>query len=166
VTTINWPSFSETPISEYSDKIVFCMLLPWLYPGGNGDFYESRSIDITNKYWASQKMYMADGRFARYNKWCFYALNHAEYRRNQVQDQWFFNILLHSEEIPDIDTLKLNLRKNDTRFIGKFQYFARCVPGSLYAHWRNNRAELASRIGHHVEEGNVVPSIFITLSCA
>jgi hypothetical protein len=29
VTTINWPSFSETPISEYIDQRVLYMLFPW-----------------------------------------------------------------------------------------------------------------------------------------
>jgi hypothetical protein len=27
-TTLNWPSFSDIPISEYSDKRVLCMLFP------------------------------------------------------------------------------------------------------------------------------------------
>jgi hypothetical protein len=36
--TVNWPLFSETPLSEYSGKRVFCMLFPWIYPGGNGDY--------------------------------------------------------------------------------------------------------------------------------
>jgi hypothetical protein len=58
---IKWPSFSETLISEYSDNIVSCMLIMWLYPGGNGDFNERCSIDITVKDWASQQLYMDDG---------------------------------------------------------------------------------------------------------
>ena len=151
---VNCPSFSETPISEYSDKRVFCMLFPWLYPGGNGDFNESRSIEINVKDWRSQQLYMVDGRLAKDKTWCFYALNYAERRRNQVQGQWFVNNLLHAEEIPDIDTLKPKLRSNDTKFIQKLQYFAKCVPGSD-AYWRNKKAELVSWIGHHVEESCV-----------
>ena len=61
---INWPAFSDEPISEYSNKHVFCMLFPWLYPGGNGDFNEDRKIDISIKDWASQQLHLADGRFA------------------------------------------------------------------------------------------------------
>jgi hypothetical protein len=44
--TINWPAFGESRIYEYGEKRVFCMLCPWLYPGGNGDFNESRKVDI------------------------------------------------------------------------------------------------------------------------
>jgi hypothetical protein len=71
------------------------MLFPWIYPGGDGDFNESCSVDITVKNWESQQLYMEDGRFARDKTWCFYALNYAERRRNKVQGQWFVNNLLH-----------------------------------------------------------------------
>jgi hypothetical protein len=138
------------------------MFFPWRYPGGNGDFNEIRSIDITVKDWASQQLYMADGRCARDKTWCFYALNYTQHRRNEVHGQWFVNNLLHSEEIPNIDTLKSKLRNNDTKFIQKLQYFPKCVPGSD-AYWRNKRTELISWIGHHAEEGNGAPSLFVTL---
>jgi hypothetical protein len=101
----------------------------WLYPGENGDFNESRIIDITIKDWSGQQLYMADGRFSRENTWCFFDLNSTEHRRNQVQSQWFVNNLLYSEEIPDIDTLKSKLKINDTKIIQNLQYFPRCIPG-------------------------------------
>jgi hypothetical protein len=107
---------------------------------------------------------MADGRFSRDNAWFLYALNYSERRRNQVHDQWFVNNMLHSEEIPDIDTLKSKLRNNDTKFIHKLQYFARCVPCSD-AYCRNKQAELISSSERHVEEGNGAPCIFVTLPC-
>jgi hypothetical protein len=53
---VNWPAFSEEPISEYSNKHVFCMLFPWRYPGGNGDFNEDQKIDISVKDWAIQQL--------------------------------------------------------------------------------------------------------------
>jgi hypothetical protein len=107
---------------------------------------------------------MAAGRFAKNRTWCFYALNYAERRRNMTR-QWFVNNLLHTEEIPCIDSLKEKLKNNDTKFIDKLQYFAQCVPGSN-SYWRNKRAELISWIGPHVEQGNVAPSLFVTLSFA
>jgi hypothetical protein len=141
------------------------MLLPWLYPGGNGDFNESRKVDIGVKDWARQQLFMADGRFAKDNSWCFYALNYSERRRNMTQGQWFVNNLLHTEEIPCIYSLKEKLKNNDMKFIEKLQYFAQCVPGSD-SYWRNKRPELISWIGHHVEKGNGAPSMFVTFSCA
>jgi hypothetical protein len=92
-------------------------------------------------------------------------MNYAERRRNMTQGHWFVKNLIHSEDVPDMENLKEKLRKNDTKFIEKLQYFARFVPGSD-SYWRNDRAGLVSWIGHHVEEGNGPPSIYITLSCA
>jgi hypothetical protein len=108
---------------------------------------------------------MADGRFAKDKTWCFYALNYAECRRNTTQDQWLVNSLLHTEEIPCIDSLKEKLKNNDTKFIEKLQYFAQCLPGSD-SYWINKRADLISWIGRHVEQGSGDPSLFVTLSCA
>jgi hypothetical protein len=141
------------------------MLFPWWYPDGNGDFKESRTVDIGNKDWARHQLFMADGRFAKDNMWCFYALNYAARRRNMTQGQWFVNNLLHSEEIPCIDSLKEKLENNNTKSIEKLQYFAQYVPASD-SYWRNKRAELISWIGHHVEQGNGAPSLFVTFSCA
>jgi hypothetical protein len=105
------------------------MLFPWLYPDGNGDFNESRKVDIGVKDWARQQLFMADGSFAKDETWCFYALNYAERRRDMTQGQWFIKKLLHSEEIPCIDSLKEKLKNNNTKFIEKLQYFAQCVSG-------------------------------------
>jgi hypothetical protein len=69
--TMNWPAFGESPIFEYGGKTIFCMLFPWLYPGGNGDFNKSKKVDIGGKDWDRQHLFMADGRFAKDKTWCF-----------------------------------------------------------------------------------------------
>jgi hypothetical protein len=92
----------------------------------------------------------------------FFALNYAERRRNMTHGRWFVKNLIHSEDVPDMENLEKKLRNNDTKFIEKLQYFARFAPGSD-SYWRNKRAELVSWIGHHVEEGNGPPYLFITL---
>jgi hypothetical protein len=82
-----------------------------------------------------------------------FSLNYAESRRNTTQGRWFVKNLIHSEDVPDMETLKEKLRNNDTELIEMLQYFARFAPGSD-SYWRNKRAELVYWIGHHVEEGN------------
>jgi hypothetical protein len=158
--TINWPAFSESPISKYGGKwySVYCF-------HGCIPVVMVISIIIELSILASQQLFLADGRFAKDRTWCFYALNHAEHRRSTTHGQWFVNNLLHSEEILCIDTLKEKLKNNDTKSIEKLQYFAQCVQGS-YSYWRNKRADLISWIGHHVEQRNGSPSLFVTLSCA
>jgi hypothetical protein len=140
------------------------MLFHWLYPGGNGDFNEDRKIDISVKDWATQQLHLADGLFAKDKTWCLFALKYAEIRRNMTQGHWFVKNLIHSEDVPDMETLKEKLINNDTTFIDKLQYFARLIPGSD-SYWINKRAELVYCIGHHVEEGNGHPYLFITLLC-
>jgi hypothetical protein len=69
------------------------------------------------------------------------------------------------DTLPFIDTLKEKLKNNDTQFIEKLQFFSQYVSGSD-SYCRNKRAELSSWIGHHAEQGNGDPSLFVTFSCA
>ena len=111
------------------------MAFPWLYPGGNGDFVESRDIKVDCKEWAHHQLYLADGRFATDKIWCFYAMNYVERRRNQTQGRWFVEFFLHNETIPSLDDLKQKIEGGTTKFIQKMQYFSSTVPGSD-AYWR------------------------------
>ena len=111
------------------------MAFPWLYPGGNGDFVESRDIKVDCKEWAHHQLYLADGRFATDKIWCFYAMNYVERRRNQTQGRWFVENFLHNETIPSLDDLKQKIEGGTTKFIQKMQYFSSTVPGSD-AYWR------------------------------
>ena len=161
---INWPEFSDKAISEYGEKKIFCMLFPWLYPGGNGDYNEERKHKVTPKEWAKQQLFLKDGRFAEDKIWCFYALNYAERRRNMDQGRWFINYFM-KENINNVEQLQQKIEENKSSFIPKLQYYSRLVPGSD-AYWREKKGELVSWMSHHINAGNGPPSFFITLSCA
>ena len=141
------------------------MLYPWLYPGGNGDFVESRNIPVTAKKWAEHQLFLKDGRFAKDKTWCFYALNCIERRRNMDQGRWFIKNFLPGDDISCLEDLQEKLQMNDTRFLSKLQYFSRIIPGSD-AYWREKKSELISWISNHIDLGNGAPSFFMTLSCA
>ena len=162
---MDWPEFSEQPISEYSDKKVFCMLYPWLYPGGNGDYNESRIVSVSPTQWGEHQLFLSDGRFARDKTWCYYAFNYIECRRNMEQGRWFINNFLPGDKITLVEQLQEQLGKNDIRYISKLQYFSKNVPGSD-AYWREKKAELISWISYHVSVGHGGPNFFMTLSCA
>ena len=108
---ISWPEFSDRPLSEYSGKKIFCMLYPWLYPGGNGDLVESRNIPVTPKQWAQHQLCLKDGRFAKDKTWCFYALNFIERRRNMDQGRWFIKNFLPGDDIKVWRIYKKNYKK-------------------------------------------------------
>jgi hypothetical protein len=38
-----------------------------------------------------------------------------------TQVRWFVKNLIHSEDVPDMETLKEKLKNNDTKFIEKLQ---------------------------------------------
>jgi hypothetical protein len=90
--TINWPAFGESPISEYVEKRVLCMLFPWLYPGWNGYFNDCRTVDISVKGWYRQWLFLAGDRLVKDNMWCFYDLKYAERRRNMTQGKLLLTI--------------------------------------------------------------------------
>ena len=161
---INWPEFSDKAISEYGEKKIFCMLFPWLYPGGNGDYMEERDFKLSPKEWSQIQLFLKDGRFTKDKLWCFYTLNYRERRRNMDQGHWFVNYFL-KENINNIEELQNKISLNESKFIPKLQYFSRMVAGSD-AYWREKRGELVSWMSHHIYSGNGAPSFFITLSCA
>ena len=162
---VNWPAFSDKPISEYGNKKVFCMLYPWLYPGGNGDFLEDRSIDVSPQEWAKHQMHYYDNRFAGDKTWCFYAQNYIQRRRNQDQGGWFVKSFHNDENIESVSDLQKKLQKEGSKFVSKLQYFSKNVPGSD-SFWRQKKHEIFAWISYHISIGNGAPSFFITLSCA
>ena len=75
---VDWPTFSDKPISEYSNQKVFCMLYPWLYPGGNGDYMDDQKYEVSPAEWAKHQFYLKDGRFCKDKTWNFYAVNYVQ----------------------------------------------------------------------------------------
>ena len=83
-TSIVWPSISPEPVSEYTDH-VFTKAYPWLFPGGVGDFMDSRSMKVSCQDWAKIMFYYFDGRFQKDKSFSFFLLNYMMRRKNQDQ---------------------------------------------------------------------------------
>ena len=161
---IQWPGLSEEPLDEFGPQKIFCMSFPWLFPGGIGDIKCDRKINLQPKEWAKHLLRLADGRFARDQTWCFYALNYVNRRRNIQQGKWFADNMV-DKNITTLKCLQEKVAKHQTSFVPKLLYFGSAMLGSD-AYWRNQRQELLSWIFHHMDVGNGPPSLFITLSCA
>lgn len=65
------------------------------------------------------------------------------------------------ETLPE---LKETIRRGDTSFVNRLNYFNRSIKGSS-PYWFSKRQELYTWINHHVEKGEGAPNFFITLSC-
>ncbi len=105
-----------------------------------------------------------DGRFATDKTWCFYALDFVTRRRNQDQGSFFIDGF-NKEGPKSVSELQQELKNGNTAFLDKITYFNKRIRGSA-SYWRAKRAELYMWINHHAEQGNGLPTFFITLSCA
>ena len=161
--TVDWPAVSTTPVNEYSQKKIFALAFPWLFPGGEGDV---RDYPGSNKEgaWGKHLLYYEDGRFARDKIFSFYALNYITRMRNNSSGKWFVDKF--QQNCPEtLGDLKESIEKGDTKFVNSLTYYNKRVRGSS-AYWYQKRSELYTWINHHVERGNGAPTFFITLSCA
>ena len=164
VERMEWPSISSQPFCEYKEEHLFCKAFPWLFPGGYGDYNETRIKQVHAGDWAQQMLYYYDGRFARDKIWCFFALNYCSRRRNQKSGNFFIKSFLR--QMPQtLDELKESIEAGDTKYIDQLTYFSHHVRGSN-SYWRAKRSELYSWINYHIDQGHGGPTIFMTLSCA
>jgi hypothetical protein len=73
---IKWPVREIKPILEFSNTKIFCLAIPWLFPGGVGDIKDCRSYELDMSKWAQNLLYYQDGRFVKNKLWCFFTLNY------------------------------------------------------------------------------------------
>lgn len=159
--SVDWPIVSEKAVSEFSDKRLFVGAFPWLFPGGIGD---AKDYPGSLKEWGKHMLYYEDGRFAKDDVFCFFALNHIVRMRNSGHGRWFIDNF--HKGLPDtLDEVKEKIEAGDTSFVNSLFYYNQNITGSS-PYWFKKRCELYQWINHHVEIGNGPPSMFITLSCA
>ena len=160
--TICWPKTSEVPVSECSNKKLFALAHPWLFPGGVGDVTDFPTDDIGK--WGEMLFRHKDGRFQNDKFFCFYALNYITRHRNASSGSWF--VREFSKGCPEnLEDLKSQIEAGNTSFINRITHCNQNTKGST-PHWHKKRSELCNWMNCHVQEGNGPPMLFITLSCA
>lgn len=161
----DWPRISDRAISEHDPSMkIFCMIFPWLFPGGVGDISCTNDGSMSKETWAKRMMMYEDGRFAKDKAFCFYALNYLMRRRNQSQGGFYVNHF-NKGGPTSLSALKEKLETGNSKFVEKVSYFSKQICGSN-AFWRLQREKVYSWINQMVEWGNGGPNMFITLSCA
>ena len=164
-TTIQFPYALPEPINEYEqDNSLFTRAFPWLFPGGFGDFGQFRDKKITVGDWARNLLYYKDGRFAKDRIWCFFVLDFATRKKNQMSGGFFVDGFF-KEGPKTLEQLQSDIADGNTSWLERLCYYSQRVTGSP-GYWRAKRAEVYSWINYHVEAGNGPPLFFITLSCA
>ena len=164
-TTIQFPYASPTPINEYDEEnSLFTRAFPWLFPGGYGDFGQYREKQMNVSDWTRNMLYYKDGRFAKDRIWCFFALDFATRRKNQLS-RGFFVDGFFKEGPKTLEQLQTEIANGNTQWIERLCYYSGRVPGSP-GYWQAKRDEVYTWINHHIEAGHGPPNFFITLSCA
>ena len=163
-TAMQFPYASPDPINEYDDSSLFTRAFLWLFPGGYGDFgqYRNKSLNVSD--WARNMLYYKDGRFAKDRIWCFFALDFATRKKNQMSGGFFVDGFF-KEGPKTLEELQVEITNRNTRWIDRLCYYSQHVAGSP-GYWRAKRAEVYTWINHHIEAGHGPPTFFITLSCA
>ncbi len=158
---VDWPAVSDLPVNEFSDKRLFALAFPWLFPGGVGDVKDHPG---SVSQWGKHMLFYDDGRFAKDKIFCFFALNYIVRRRNQSSGRFFVDAF--QRNCPDtLAELKESIDSGDTSFVNSLTYYNKRITGST-PYWWNKRSQLYNWINYHVEAGNGAPAYFITLSCA
>ena len=153
--------------SEYDSSLnIFVNAFPWLFPGGIGGLYDDKRGTLPIGDWARHLLRYKDGRFLHDKNFTFYVFNMIQRHINNTKGQWFIKSeCFFGKEPPSIEDLQSDLKKGNTTFISKLQYYSEGIRGSD-GFWRLKTRELEGWINHHLSVGNGPPTFFITLSCA
>jgi hypothetical protein len=161
--SVLWPKPGIDPINEFKfEGKLFVQAFPWLFPGGCGDVTDWPHQQTSN--WGSFLLFYEDGRFAKDDLFCFYAMNYLVRHRNATSGNFFINNF-DSAGAVSLDELKDKIKSGDTSFVSRLTYYSHHVKGST-GYWLQKKAELYSWMQYHVEKGHGAPTFFMTLSCA
>ena len=163
VSKLDWPNLSPSAISEYDDVNIFANAFPWLFPHGTANV-KKYDTEMRLYEWAKHLLLQQDGRFARDNIWCFFALNYL-IRRQNAKDGSFYVKGAICDSPPTLEELVEKINRGDNSFIQKIMFLNKKVRGTN-AYWRSEKAKLQSWIEYHINEGHGPPDVFFTLSCA
>ena len=74
-TAVPWPPRGDTPVNEFNTEGYMSCAFPALFPTGAGDFQAPRERVVTVGNYFKHLMRYDDGRFARYPRFRYFALN-------------------------------------------------------------------------------------------
>ena len=139
------------------------MALPW----GVGCFFDDRPYgeSLTFSDWLEHLVYYYDGRFAADVAFPFVALNMMYRRRAAEQSGWFLKS--HVDEPPlNAAAIQDRIRSGGESFLDRLRHFGGGALRGTDAYWSGRSDDVDAWLQYHVDEGNGVPNLFITGSCA
>ena len=165
VVTIPWPTRDNNPLSENTTNHFFTMAIPTLFPYGAGDFRMNRPRTCTSMSdWAKHLIWYKDGRFAQHQYFKFITHNIIVRKITLERTKFIVNQKLGDKHLTVADLQEM-LNRNDDSITKKILYFSASLRGSPQ-YWAQRSKELTSLIQFNIYQGQGLPSMFTTGSCA
>ena len=165
IPTIPWPTIDEEPISEFTTRHFFTLAFPCLFPYGKADFRINHPHTVESlAEWADHLQWYKDGRFARHPFFKFIVHNMVQRKRTLEQSSFIVRQKLGEDHL-DIEDLRRMTSNNDDSIAKKILYFGASLRGSNQ-YWGQRSKELRALIQYQINQGNGLPSLFTTGSCA
>ena len=163
ISPLKFPTVNEDAISEYGNDIL-PMIFPWLYPGGIGGSCNSIINQDMTRYGRRMLNY-ADGRFKSDYTWSYYYSDMVQRKKNNQSGNWLMKDGFIGQKNETVESLREKIKNNDINFIDMLRNYSKRIRGSDN-YWRSKKKELETWIEFHVEHGNGIPTLFLTLSCS
>ena len=157
--TAIWPTRSNTPINEFNTQGYFTCAFPTLFPTGAGDFSAPRIHTVTIGNYFKHFLLYKDGRFAKHNRFRYFALN-TEMRWRALQNGRVY-IQQHVEDgLLSIDELRDMVGREGELFSNRVLRYAASLRGTRQ-YWFQQRSRLIAMV-----DDLGMPTIFFTHSAA
>lgn len=152
------PPIDPTPIAEHTAGYM-TKAFPTLFPNGEADFRQPRANSVTFGQYVEHLMRFEDGRFARHERFMWWAFNTLQRQRARA-DARIFVRQRHDEAQLTVEDLRTLMEEGDRQLASKMMRYATSLRGTR-AFWLARRKELMDMIT--VKKS---PHLFFTLSAA
>ena len=168
---LNWPVAAREPVNEFRTEGYLTMAFPTLFPDGAGDLSTPRLTGVTAAAYLHHLMLLEDGRFARYHRFRYVALN-TVMRWRALQTGRVYVHKHPGSGSRTVEDLRQLAKQGHTSFAKSVYHYGNNLAGSP-AYWSQRCARLVQRsicsalihTNKMVEELGL-PTLLVTLSAA
>ena len=163
--SIPWPTRGDTPLSEYTTRLFFSLAFPALFPKSQADFSMNRprTCDSMDE-WGKHLLNYHDGRFAQHPFFKFIVHNVIMRRQTAAKGRFVVKQTLGDSHM-SVEDLRQILENDRETLTRKILYYSADLRGTSQ-YWAQRNKELKALVQWNITEGNGLPSIFVTASCA
>ncbi|CAG8816966.1 1521_t:CDS:2, partial [Cetraspora pellucida] len=157
---IAWPHINDNPINEFRTPGYIACAFPMLYPTGCADLRSERIRDISPAAYFKHLLQYKDGRFARHNRWRYFALNSLMQWRALQEGKIYIKQQLGDEQLT-VQEIQEMIAQGDKHIADRIMRYGEGLRESRQF-WMARRRELSDMIKQIGSRGLV----FFTFSAA